>query len=272
MAGPPGSPFRILLFPASGVGDSSRLALAVVTGASTVAIALVAFALIAARNLVNRQRLDSMEAERHRLETVALAGAGLAHKVRNPLAVIKGTAQMLETQLDEPARARASRIVSSSERIETLISRLLDFARPPERHPEVFLLEEVVREVAVKLESPVKIEASHSPVVRADRENLVSILEEFLANARAFDPQGELVISVRRSGENAELTVADRGPGPSLPMNQLLEPYVTTREEGTGLGLAIARTLAEANGGAVSLSQREGGGCLARLSIPLARS
>jgi len=127
---------RVHLYPVPGLGSAGSLPRLVLGGAAVAALALVALALIAARGVLQRERLAVMEAERERLEGLALAGAGLAHRVRNPLGAIKGTAQLLFEQLGEPARGRARRIVEASERIELLLGRLLTFARPAEAHPE----------------------------------------------------------------------------------------------------------------------------------------
>jgi signal transduction histidine kinase len=94
------------------------------------------------------------------------------------------------------------------------------------------------------------------------------ILEELIANARALDASGDVLLSVREEGDRSVVEVLDRGPGLSVDPEKAFDPYVTTRPAGTGLGLPIVRALARTSGGDVTLSAREGGGCLARLSLP----
>jgi signal transduction histidine kinase len=108
--------------------------------------------------------------------------------------------------------------------------------------------------------------------VNADREHVETILEELLANARAFDPAGTAEVAVRRHGARALLEVLDRGPGLDLDPASAFEPYVTSRVDGTGLGLAIVRALAVANGGSATLGPRPEGGCVATLSLPAAEA
>ena len=206
------------------------------------------------------------------LATIARAGAGLAHRLRNPLAVVKGTAQLLEERVPGGERERVARIVAASGRMETILSRLLDFARPPEPQPAAFDLAGLARDVAARFaggvggRAPVRAEG---PVpARADREHVETILEELLANARAFDPDGEIEVTVRRESGRAVVEVADRGPGPGVDPQGAFEPYVTSRPDGTGLGLAIVRSLAAANGGSAALGARPGGGCVATLVLP----
>lgn len=267
--GPGGPRMRLSLTPAEALGRTRVLPRLLVLGAGASAAGLLVLAFLAARGLSERQRRLALEAERQRLDAVALAGAGLAHRIRNPLGAIKGTAQLLASATTGPDRERASRIVEASERIERLVSRLLAFARPPEAQPEPLDLSALASGIVpayapVRLVSPAPVEAE------ADREHVTSVLEELLANARAFDPDGELLVELRREGDLAVVEVCDRGPGLSVDAEKAFDPYVTTRADGTGLGLPIVRSLARAGNGDVLLRPREGGGCVAALHLPSA--
>ena len=262
-----GPPMRLRLQPAPAVGRESALANLVLAGGLAAALALVALAAVASRGLAERAKREAAEADARRLATVARAGAGLAHRLRNPLAVVKGTAQLLEERVPEAERERAARIVAASGRMETILSRLLDFARPPAPQPTSFDLAALAREVAARGEGVVA--RADAPVaVHADREHVETIIEELLANARAFDPEGTIEVSAALRDGGARLDVADRGPGPELDPASAFEPYATSRPDGTGLGLAIVRALAVANGGVASLEPRPGGGCIASLVLP----
>ncbi len=265
-------PIRLRLRPAPGLGREPALAGLVLVGGVAAALALVGLAFVAARGLAERARREAAEAEGQRLATIARAGAGLAHRLRNPLAVVKGTAQLLDGRVPESERERVVRIVAASERMETILSRLLDFARPPDPQPASFDLGALAREVASRggegTVAGVAVRGDHPVPVRADREHVETILEELLANARAFDPEGSIEVTVRTEGGRAVVEVADRGPGLDLDPASAFEPYVTSRPDGTGLGLAIVRSLAAANGGSASLAPRAGGGCVATLALP----
>ena len=256
------------LQPAKALGASDRLASVMMAGASVAAVGLVAFSLFGVVGLAQRQRLAAAEAERQRLEVLALAGAGLAHRLRNPLAGIKGTTQLLLEGAPPATEARARRILEASERIEVLLGRLLAFARPPEPSPETLDLAALAERVAGRAPGAVRVTSSGEVPAWADGENVESIVEELLGNARASDPEGELEVEVWRDGRVAVVEVRDRGPGLSVQPEQAFNPYVTTRPEGAGLGLAIVRALANANGGRATLAARAGGGCVARLELP----
>jgi signal transduction histidine kinase len=266
-----GMPLRARIQPAAALGSAGTLATVVLAGSVVTAAALVAFAVFGVRGLAQRQALAVAQAEGERLEALALAGAGLAHRVRNPLAAIKGTAQLLAEQGDEGCARRAGRILEAGERIDALLSRLLDFARPPEAHAEEVNLGELAGRVASAVPGSVRVEAAPGIAAWADAEHVQSILEELLANARAFDPEGVLEVEARREGGRGVVEVRDRGPGLGIEAERAFLPYVTGRPAGTGLGLPIVRALARANRGDVTLAPRPGGGCVARLELPARR-
>ncbi|MGE5235335.1 MAG: sensor histidine kinase [Acidobacteriota bacterium] len=265
-----GAPLRLRLQPGPALGQAGGLAWVLVVGATLAALAIVGLAFAASRGVAERERRQAAEAEQERLAAVALAGAGLAHRIRNPLGAIKGTAQLMAAELAPPQRERAERVVDASERLETLVTRLLAYARPPEVHPERLELREVVAAVAARCPGPVAVSSVEPVAVWADREHVESIIEELLANARGFDREGALELGGGRVGGMAEVRVADRGPGLTLEPERAFDPYVTSRPDGTGLGLSIVRSLARANGGEVTLEPRPEGGTLARLRLPLA--
>ncbi len=261
-------PFRVLLWPAPGIGDSSKIAAIATWGSIAAALALLAFAAVAARGITAQQRAAVLDAEHSRLQLVSAAGAGLAHRIRNPLATIKGTAQVLASQTGDGTRERATRIVEASVRIEALVDDLLRFARPVEVHAEDLDLAETARLVLERGDA--RVDAPAEVRVHADREHLLSAIEELVANARALDPEHEPELSVRRHGRYGAIEVRDRGPGLQIDAERAFEPYVTTRANGTGLGLPSIRGLIRANGGDVTLAPRDGGGCVATILLPAA--
>lgn len=187
---------------------------------------------------------------------MALAGAGLAHRVRNPLAAIRGTAQLMAVDAREAENGRIDRIVAAAERIEAVLGRLLQFARPPETHPETLDLAGLAREVVARAGGSATVAATGGAVVVADREQVESVIEELLANARAFDPQGTLEVSVGCSGGWVELSVADRGSGLDVDSLKAFEPYVTSRPDDLALHRGAAAVAPpQATGGAPPLGR-----------------
>lgn len=256
------SPFHIRIWPAPGIGDSRLVAAIVTWGSILGALALLAFAVSAARGLRAQHIAATLDAERQRLESISAAGAGLAHRIRNPLATIKATAQMLAADTDGTVRERATRIVNGSIRIETLVDDLLQYARPIEVHAASVDLVAAARAISESTQ------AAETVMVYADPEHVTSAIEELVANARAADAHPPQVVVTRR-GRYGAVDVLDRGAGLAIDAASAFEPYVTTRPSGTGLGLAIVRSLVRANGGEASIRNREGGGCVASVTFPL---
>ncbi len=264
-------PFTLRFYAARGAGGAGFLATALVAGSAAAGAALVVLSLIAARGLAERARRERLEAERERLDAVALTGAGLAHRIRNPLAAIKGTAQLMAERPGDGAAERSRRIVEASLRIEELVSQLLKFARPAEPQPEAFDLAALARDAAARADGPVDASGAIALPAFADRGHAEDVLDELLANARAHDPAGTIEIAVGVSGDSAWAEVRDRGPGLAVPPSRAFDPYVTSRPGGTGLGLPTVRALARANGGDVTLEARPEGGAVARLILPRER-
>jgi signal transduction histidine kinase len=281
-SGPPGAgmearrggfrtPFVLRFFPAHRAGREGGLVFALVLGSIVAGVGLVVLSLAAARGLAERERRERLEAERERLDFVALTGGGLAHRIRNPLAAIKGTAQLMAERPGEQVVERSRRIVDASGRIEDLVSQLLKFARPAEPQPERIDLTVLAREAAARTGRPVMVTCESALQTFADRSHVADVLDELLANARAHDPAGAIEIALGATGGAVWAEVRDRGTGLSVDPARAFEPYVTSRPGGTGLGLPTARALARANGGDVTLEARAGGGCAARLTLPGAR-
>jgi len=259
---------EVYLDPAAGAAPASIRYLPL--AAALVAIGLVALAVLGGRLLERERRHAAAAARGRRLEALGRAGAGLAHQLRTPLATIKGSCQLLEERLeDAAAKERAAAAVSQADRMDRMLATLLDYARPPAPEPRPVALAAALADLQ-KQHANLRIEAVGDTTVCADPEHLLQMLENLVGNATAHSPDGGLVeVSSRRRGQVIELRVSDRGPGPGDDPEKLFEPYVTSRTDGTGLGLPIARALAEAAGGTLHLEQRDGGGCVAVLTLPL---
>ncbi len=274
--GRPGMPgrrvLRVAIDPAVlGQAASERLLLPVTAFSGFV---LAALSVLGGRLLARRQRARQSAARHRRLEGLARAGAGLAHQLRTPLATIKGSCQLLLESTGKAGEKRLQAVVSQTERMETMLRQLLDYARPPQAEPAAVNLEPAAREL-VELDRRVRSRVAPDLVAWVDPEHLREILSNLVDNAlRASvapeagkrDHTVEVAAEIR--GRYVEVQVADRGPGPGDDPGGLFEPYVTRRADGTGLGLPIARSLAEANGGHLELAARPGGGTRAVLLLP----
>ena len=242
---------------------------ALLPAALIVALTLVVAARRVGQGLDRDRAAQAADAERERLNALGRAGAGLAHQLRTPLATAKGRIQLLTESGAEPADRRLAQVLVQVERMERLLDRLLDFARPPEAQRERVELDALARDLAARGAGP---RGDGGRARRAARRSRPSPADPRQPDRqrprRGRSGRADREICARPAGPGAlELVVADRGPGPGPAPERWFEPYATGRADGTGLGLPIARALARANGGELALRARAGGGSEAVLRI-----
>ena len=249
---------------------------------------------LAERLAETNRRLEQAQAEARRSERLAALGqlsAGLAHEIRNPLGVIKGSAEMLTQKLqasDELARELAGYISTEVKRLSALVTEFLDFARPlhAEPHPAnlIALLDRVLQIVAGRFPSkPVRVErhyASGLPPVPLDESlceqaflNLVQNAYEAMQD-KDKDHGGTLRVEVQPTTQNdregVELRLTDTGPGvPDELREEIFNPFVTTKKTGVGLGLSIVSKIVDGHHGSIHVENAPGSGAVFTLFFPL---
>jgi two-component system sensor histidine kinase HydH len=215
-----------------------------------------------------------LEQER-RLSLLGEMSAVLAHEIRNPLASLKGHAQLLAEHLpaDSPDRRKADRVVMESSRLEALTSDLLDFVRvgPLELAPvpPVPILQASIEEVAGGGFDLRREQAPSSWPLDAARvrQVFINVLRNAHQASRPSDARPE--VGLRVEGDLLVVTVRDHGEG--LPKGQeerIFDPFFTTRTTGTGLGLAVARRIVELHGGTLTAANHPQGGAVFRIALP----
>jgi two-component system, NtrC family, sensor histidine kinase HydH len=223
-------------------------------------------------------RISQRMEEQRRLTALGEMSAVMAHEIRNPLASLKGHAQLLVERLPAGAeRRKAERVVDEATRLESLTSDLLDFARsgPIDVRPvdPVALTRSAVREV---LGEQASVNAPNAPdrwpldERRFRQAVLVNLLRNAAQAVPATRPPETTVVR-----ENGNLVFSIRDFGPGLPPEQeehIFDAFFTTRTTGTGLGLAVARRIVELHGGRIDAGNVPGGGARFRVVLPWRRS
>jgi two-component system nitrogen regulation sensor histidine kinase GlnL len=201
---------------------------------------------------------------------------GLAHEIKNPLGGLRGAAQLLEGELDdEELREYTKIIMEESDRLQSLVDRMLAPNKPPRKSRlNIHRILERVRQL-VQVEAPpgVLLERDYDPslpLVDGDSDQLIQAILNIVRNAaQAVGKTGRIVIRTRihrqvtvgyRCSRRAvKIDVVDDGPGisPEL-MGQMFYPMVTGRADGTGLGLSIAQSLIHQHGGFIECSSEPG--------------
>ncbi|GAB4264889.1 MAG: hypothetical protein Kow0092_16800 [Deferrisomatales bacterium] len=208
---------------------------------------------------------------------------GASHELNNPLAAILGAAELgLLDCADPRVRRRLETVRTQAERAAQVVARLRRFARLGLGRREPVDLAEVVRAAVRALPTPAELALGTDlppdlPSVLGQRGRLEALVAALLDNAiRAAGPGGRVVVGARHrpEGDRVVLWVEDDGPGFSpevLP--HVFDPFFTTREpgEGAGLGLSECLGIAEDLGGTVAASNREEGGALVQVTLPVDR-
>jgi two-component system sensor histidine kinase AtoS len=236
-----------------------------------------------------------MELALQRTEQLKVAGelaTGLAHEIKNPLAGIKLSIEVLshslEKNLSEEDKDILGKVIEEIKRIESLIKGLLNFARPPQPQFVNTDLNAVLDSVASmvlqnQLRTPgasrsielVRDLDDHLPKIMADPMQLRQVFMNLLLNAvDSMKDGGKLGIKTRfdPAAGSVRVELSDSGRGIDAAIREkLFQPFFTTKSKGTGLGLAISKRLIEDHGGKIGIEQNAAGGATFIITLPATR-
>lgn len=251
-----------------------------------------------AARLQERKLLERELVQHEKLASMGRMVAGIAHEIRNPLGIIRSTAELLlkraKSETDKGGKPDTLRermltaIFDESVRLSKTVTDFLDYARPksPKGHPvdlarvldqALVFLEPRLAEVGVEVAK----DYHEGLIVTGDTDLLYRAFFNVLANAteaiagqegkpgHPTDEPGHIVARAETRGEDLCVEIIDSGPGFDQDVkDKLLDPFFTTKETGTGLGLAITASIVESHGGRLSLDNTPEGGAVVRLCFP----
>ncbi|MQL53981.1 two-component sensor histidine kinase [Desulfofundulus thermobenzoicus] len=217
---------------------------------------------------------EKLEEQLHRSERLAALGrlvTGVAHELRNPIAVIKTTVQVMETDMKNcTSLVQYTRIIQEQiDRQNRIIQELLDFGRPTKQfvHPVSVntLVEKVLTFTAPMLKQHnIKLVVDKDPALpptELDGERIKQVFVNLILNAVQAMPQGgTLTIRTRTAGSFVEVIFSDTGRGiPPAEVHHIFDPFYTTRENGTGLGLSISHQIVANHDGQIDVTSSDQG-------------
>ncbi len=226
-----------------------------------------------------REELHQLEmTQRENLARLGEMGAMLAHEIRNPLAGIKGYAQVIgKKPAEERNKQFAERIVAEVLRLESLVNDLLAYARSDryemaEVDPKELIDQTVslVRHEAEQLSVSVTNECPEGLRIVGNQDRLGQVLLNLAKNALQAMPDGGLLIfSANKTGRDVKVIISDSGEGISAEnMKSIFEPFFTTRARGTGLGLALCKKIVGEHNGTISMESSTGKGTVVSIRFP----
>ncbi len=221
------------------------------------------------------KRNKQLEAELNQSEKLASMGrmvSSIAHEIRNPLGIIKSSAEFLSTRgnMDKTSTQLVHAIYDESKRLNTTVSDFLDYARPREAGNQIVNLTEVVQKVWSFLQTPftennitAKIDLPESLCIRGNADLMYRAIYNVFVNAQqAMEKDGTFTVSGKQEYDFVYLSFTDSGTGFSGDITQFLDPFYTTKDTGTGLGLPIVQSIIKTHSGHLHLKNAEENGVI----------
>jgi signal transduction histidine kinase len=236
---------------------------------------------VLALRLAQNRALEENLHMSERLDSMGRVVASIAHEIRNPLGIIRSSAELLlrrAGQADPRTSSILQAIYDEAVRLSQTVNDFLDYARPRQPRQDYVDLVQVLKQVLAFQEGHIErqgvqvdLEFEESLPVKGDKDLLYRALYNLVTNAlQAMEGVGGLHVSGRVHGDgHVELALKDSGPGfdpDNLP--RILDPFFTTKDSGTGLGLPIVNSIISSHGGSFRLENAAGGGAVARISLP----
>ena len=238
------------------------------------------------QDLTDIRSMEETSRRQERLSAVGRVAAGIAHEIRNPLAAMRGSIQVLQSELsaDAPQRELMDIVLSESDRLNRIITDFLTYARPRKFALAECDLREPLRETfALLRHSPelldghrLEEELPEEPVLAmADAEGVRQVFWNLTRNAlKAMPDGGTLRAEMRRAApDSVRITFNDTGRGMTpAQVERLFEPFSSSTTGGTGLGLSIVYQIIRDHGGTINVRSREGHGTTITIELPAKHS
>jgi PAS domain S-box-containing protein len=227
--------------------------------------------------ITQRKAAEQQLADQAALAQLGQLAAVVAHEVRNPLAGVKGSLQILRSKAvpDSQDRQVMDAMIARLDVLNAKVEDILRFARPRTPAIERVDARSVILDAIASARAAVETCRIESPdtsaMVLADREMLRAVLLNLMLNACQSGTTESVEVGIDAHDGTCRISIADRGIGvPADQAESLFEPFYTTKKTGTGLGLPIVRRFMHLQNGRVTLHPREGRGTVATLELPVA--
>ena len=239
------------------------------------------------QDLTAIKKMELILEKNRRLAFIGEMAAGLAHEMRNPLASISGSIQVLHKSLplNETDKRLMQIILRGKDQLESFMRDFLLLSRPTPGMPEMIKLTDIIEDILESIRylpdwrddiQVIKSLQDHLPFIRANKTEIRQLIWNVLMNAIQSMPNGgRVTIETGKdttdisAGQFLEIKISDNGQGiMENDLGKIFEPFYTTREKGTGLGLAIVNRIVEGHAGKIKVDSRSGEGTTFMIWLP----
>lgn len=236
---------------------------------------------VISRDITYQKETEKLILQSEKLKVAGEIAAGVAHEIRNPMTVISGFVQMMQTGKEFPYKEYTELIQSEIERINLIISEFLVLAKPQASVYKKTSINKILSDIVILFGPEFNLQSvfiggnwkSHDAFILGEEHRIKQVFINLFKNAiDAIDRNGEISLNVRvDAADSVSIEVMDNGNGiPEEVVNRAFEPFYTTKATGTGLGLLISQKIIQDHGGSMTIKSVEGSGTTVTVTLPKA--
>ncbi|WP_226659188.1 sensor histidine kinase [Pseudalkalibacillus hwajinpoensis] len=237
--------------------------------------------IITFEDITHRRKLEQRVERMSRLASLGEMASGIAHEIRNPLAGIKTTTELLTRRLEltKDQLTLTENMLLDIDRVNKIITNILQFSRPMETNPSLLKVDDTLNSLVLLMKTiadeknVILHHIENNTEIFVDRDHLRQILLNLILNGiNAMPDGGELILSSFQRENDVTIMISDTGVGmEDAVMEKIFDPFYTTRAEGTGLGLSIVHQLVVQNNGEIDVNSIRGKGTEFSITFPTGR-
>ena len=224
------------------------------------------------KRALEQLRLKERLSQAERLSALGEMAAGISHEIRNPLGIIRSSAELLKKKVTkiDPSNTMPDIIVEESSRLNSIITDFINFAKPGSPKLNLCRIEDVIEKNVAFLSMQMKEKGytikkdyqNFLPEIQADADMLYQSFLNIFLNAMQAMPNGGIIeVAVRSNSKVVTINFDDQGQGIATEiLEKIWDPFFTTKEMGTGLGLGMVKNIIESHGGNIQIANRTQGG------------
>ncbi len=229
-------------------------------------------------DITNIKKYQEMASYNDKMQALGELSAGIAHEIRNPLTSINTFIDLIPYKIEDEKFREELVVITKKEinRMNELITQLIDYTKPVAGKPTLFLLDEALKEVLILFSNQFSkngisvVKNIESTWVFADKSQIKQVLVNIILNSiEAVEEGGEIHITILNRNGKGIIEIEDNGCGIAEEyMDKIFQPFFTLKPQGTGIGLAVTHKLIEENKGTIFVNSKKNHGTKINISLP----